>query len=31
VTREYWIKNSYIFGMLNPNLPLHYATLMALP
>jgi len=30
VTREYGVKNNYIFGIPDPNLPIHYATSVAL-
>jgi len=30
VTRELVVKNNYILGMLDPDLPIHYATLVAL-
>ena len=30
VTREYGVKNNYIFGMLDLDLPIYYATSVAL-
>ena len=30
MTREYGVKNNYIFGIPNPDLPIHYATFIGL-
>jgi len=30
VTREYVVKNNYIFGIPDPDMPIHYATSVAL-
>jgi len=30
VTREYGVKNNYIFGIPNPDLPIHYVTFIGL-